>query len=631
MRMYRPLSLICAVAVLLIAGPCASVAQVPVAFLPQSPIIDGVLDNNLQSLPPQPFPVVMAQGSPAAPVKPTYRIAYGAGFLYLYIEVDDASVVNRDRAYQNGDGFQLAITQPLQNDVPTSEFYVMGFATSVDASKSWRQKFVWYRNVDLTFTPLKSAQIETHTEGRRTGIELLLPWSEVYPYHPWLSDAIGFNLCYVKATGETAKTNYFVVEDHRLQSEQSPRLYTRLQFEKPQLRQGAQAYAILQRNHVQLGESVQAKVAVVSASYSRFPVNLRALSGEGTSVSAKDGTLLAKPGLTLHTIEVPTRDLPPGGYSVIWSSPIENVSLAQGLSILPTYDAEALKHRLDGVKNRVNAGSFSTLRFQLQEIQNSASKLKPYDVATSLRMALAAFLETLEAAEQGRDLIAIRAGVQRRAFVSKVDGTLQPYSVRVPAALQPGKKYPLIVYLHGSGEDDRGQLDRVFFPTDAILLAPNGRGTSNAYSSDHAQDDIREAIEDVLANYPADSRRIILTGFSMGGYGVYRTFYEDPARYRALAIFSGDPDIAHRFLGEGHPNFLDAKLLERFRGVPIFVFHGGRDRNCPIELTRELVAKLQASGAKVEFHYEPDKGHETPSPETLHSFGKWLNGVTAEQ
>ena len=53
------------------------------------------------------------------------------------------------------------------------------------------------------------------------------------------------------------------------------------------------------------------------------------------------------------------------------------------------------------------------------------------------------------------------------------------------------------------------------------------------------QEDIREAIADVCRHYPIDRSNIVLAGFSMGGYGVYRTHYETPGMYKALAVFCG--------------------------------------------------------------------------------------------
>ena len=50
-----------------------------------------------------------------------------------------------------------------------------------------------------------------------------------------------------------------------------------------------------------------------------------------------------------------------------------------------------------------------------------------------------------------------------------------------------------------------------------------------------------EVLADVAAHYPVDPERVYLSGFSMGGYGIYRTFSEDPMRYGGLIVLSGVP------------------------------------------------------------------------------------------
>ena len=171
--------------------------------------------------------------------------------------------------------------------------------------------------------------------------------------------------------------------------------------------------------------------------------------------------------------------------------------------------------------------------------------------------------------------------------------------------------------------DDRGQLNDLRTPGYCIELAPRGRGTSTNYCEDHAQDDIREAMADVMANYAVDKDNIILTGVSMGGYGVYRTFHENPKAYKALAVFSG-----HTRMGD--INFLEKEYLKSFKDVEIFIYHGGRDRNCPTEETLEIVELLKDAGAKVGFHLEEDKGHDMPSPKTLSAYYDWLKKMLAK-
>ncbi len=112
----------------------------------------------------------------------------------------------------------------------------------------------------------------------------------------------------------------------------------------------------------------------------------------------------------------------------------------------------------------------------------------------------------------------------------------------------------------------------------------------------------------------------------MGGYGVYRTYYETPGKYKALAVFSGNPNIANQWSnGENiYPDFTQQKYLKIFNNIPIFIFHGEEDRNCSFETTQQIIEKLSNAGANVKFISEEDKGHEPPDEETVKVFHKWI-------
>ena len=553
---------------------------------------------------------------------PSFRIAYTPHHLYLAVEVNAAHLEPRDRAYQNGDGVVVVVGRAHSDGGPTEEFSVLGFSPGTPAAR-WQQRFVWYRNVNLEFRPLEDTEVATASRGDRSFFEIAIPWREVYPLHPWLaSDGIGFNVCVTRAMPNDAYARYCLVDDPHVNAEQHPRRYLPLSFAEPSAPRAPATVAILDRNTMRQGSDAHLELATLAPSPRVTALTVRVLSGEGTRVSSRQTELQAGAGVQRQEVELPTSSLAPGGYTVTWEATDGTSKGRIGLTIVAPADVTALRRRLASVASRVRRGSFTTLQFRLEDIERQERALRPHDVALSLRLAIDQLLADLAAAEAGSDALAGRTGVVRRAYRSRVDGTLQPYSVRIPDDYDPRRTYPLLVYLHGSGEDDRNQLSKDWLPRAAVILAPSGRGTSNWYTSDHAQDDIREAIADVLENYRVDPQHVVLSGFSMGGYGVYRTFKESPKRFAGLAVFSGIPRVPNS--PAGAPDFLETEDLAVFRGTPLFIFHGGKDRNCPIEQTRMLVSRFEKAGVDVEFHYEEGKGHETPGPATLKAFQDWI-------
>jgi predicted esterase len=607
----------------------------PVDFLTAAPAIDGILDSGLRTLPRRMFSEVILVGTGDKPVEAHYRLAYGTGFLYVYVEAQGDKLTFNDRAYQNGDGFHMVIAKPLPGDEPTNEFYVAACSAVDRPELDWTRRVFWYYNVDKLFVPMsREARLEAAAHDGVISFEFLLPWQDVHPYHPWLSAAIGFNLGFVKASGQGAF--YYRVLPVGLGQENKPRRYIRLRFAEPLLDKGVQTFVGLGANHLRLGERLAARAVTLSGGLGSERLSVSVLSGEGTRLESTAVEYPCEPGLSRHEFGVKLGELPPGGYRLAWSSGRgysrgDPSARASGLTILPAADAEGLRRRLEQAKSRLSPGSAATLQFMIEETFGSLGSLRDYETGAKERLALVRLESDLAEAEAGRDMFAGRTGTFRRAFLSKVDGSLQPYAVRVPAGYDPrdGKRYPLLVFLHGSASDETDLAGFDYLSEgDFIELAPRGRGPSNAYTRDHAQEDIEEAIEAVIQSYPIAKTRIVLTGFSMGGYGVYRTFYEHPERYKALAVFSGAPNLGRNYFpGENHPNFGEDSYLEKFKGMPIFIYHGLADRNCPFHITRELVGKLEKVGAAVELVTEEGAGHQRPGPDALRRYHEWLRKV----
>lgn len=602
----------------------------PVQFLEHLPLIDGVLDSNLSHLSDRKFTRIGRDEYKGSIPDASYRLAYGTDFFYVYIEVEADSLICRDRAYQMGDGFHMVLAMPRPDGSPSEEFYVLACSAIDKPRMEWSRRIFWYYNVhDIFVRTSDDAKMEFSEGDGIISFELLLPWRDVHPYHPWISESIGFNLRLVKATQPDGIVWYDVVHDDRIKWELNPRQYARLIFEQPVVTGNSQTFALTNRGHIYDSDGITMTAATAAGSIDDESVNVRVLAGEGDLVASDKAAYAVKAGMTKHTFEIDTRRLVTGGYSVKWRSGTNNSKGEYGLTILPPFDPDAIRQELNGADTGIRISSLSTLEFKLDEVAAQIDSAKAYETCLRPRFRLARLQQEIDEAKAGRDPYSEKTGFVRKAYRSKLDSTLQPYMIWVPEDFDPDLAYPLFVYLHGSASTEYNLMgSQKMIPEGFIALAPRGRGTSNCYTYDYAQEDIAEAIAAMISDYPIDTTRIILGGFSMGGYGVYRTFYETPDKFRALAIFSGHPDIANAWYPENdYPNFTDPELLTLFKDVPMFVFHGVGDRNAPYEITEKMVAKLKQLGCQVEFHPEVDKGHEEASAETYQAYNDWVKRV----
>ena len=116
-------------------------------------------------------------------------------------------------------------------------------------------------------------------------------------------------------------------------------------------------------------------------------------------------------------------------------------------------------------------------------------------------------------------------GLIVRGYVSKIDGSVQPYGLVVPASYQsPGpQKFRLDFWFHGRGEtlteldfiNGRQKSPGEFTPPDTFVLHLYGRYcNANKFAG---ETDLFEALDDVKKHYPIDENRLVVRGFSLGG------------------------------------------------------------------------------------------------------------------
>jgi hypothetical protein len=115
-------------------------------------------------------------------------------------------------------------------------------------------------------------------------------------------------------------------------------------------------------------------------------------------------------------------------------------------------------------------------------------------------------------------------GLVVRGYRSKLDGSIQPYGLVVPTAPRPkDHPYRLEVWLAGRNEKrtelafiaERETSAGQLILNDAIILHPYGRFCNATKFAGEV--DVFEAMNAVCSQYPIDSNRIVVAGFSMSG------------------------------------------------------------------------------------------------------------------
>jgi predicted peptidase len=214
------------------------------------------------------------------------------------------------------------------------------------------------------------------------------------------------------------------------------------------------------------------------------------------------------------------------------------------------------------------------------------------------------------------------------------DGVEIRYRLLPPADAVPGRRYPLVVLFHGSGEigtDNERHLTRFVkawarpeirrdYP--AYVLAPQMPERSANYTAGPESlgrtsvpgrplAATLELIDRLRAELPVDSSRVYAIGFSMGASTTYAALALRPDLFAAAIPVAGVPDPAR------------AAAVAR---TPVWIIHGNSDEENPIGPDRAFYPVLAAMpGARVTF-WEMDAGEHRVPADLLASdaFARWL-------
>jgi hypothetical protein len=180
-------------------------------------------------------------------------------------------------------------------------------------------------------------------------------------------------------------------------------------------------------------------------------------------------------------------------------------------------------------------------------IGNVKEEDKPKAIAGKVdaaRKQLKLGMERAAQLREGKPAWTTQTGPVVRGYVSKIDGSVQPYVLYVPVSYQANTthQYRLDVWCHGRGET----LSELNF-LEQKPVAEFGANTFGLYlygryccaNKFAGEIDCLEALEHVQKHYPIDENRRVIRGFSMGGAACWQFAVHYPGLWAAAAPGAG--------------------------------------------------------------------------------------------
>lgn len=260
---------------------------------------------------------------------------------------------------------------------------------------------------------------------------------------------------------------------------------------------------------------------------------------------------------------------------------------------------------------------------------------------------------------------------EKRTFVNELGMTVE-YWIMKPTNYEAGKKYPLLLEIHGGpsamwgpGEATMWHEFQFFCSQGYGVVYSNPRGSGGydekflrANINDWGKgpsSDVLTALDKTINDGWADTSKLVISGGSYAGYLVAWIISHDK-RFKAACSQRGVYDLA-TFFGEGNawrlvPNFFGGypwetktkEILERESPInyvhnittPYIIFHGENDRRTGVIQSEMMYRSLKVLNRPVEYVRHPGASHEiTRSGDnrqridqmlrTYEFFERWIN------
>ncbi|MBL7745555.1 MAG: dienelactone hydrolase family protein [Chitinophagaceae bacterium] len=163
------------------------------------------------------------------------------------------------------------------------------------------------------------------------------------------------------------------------------------------------------------------------------------------------------------------------------------------------------------------------------------------------------------------------------------------------------KKWPLLIFLHGSGESGN-DLEKVKLHGPPELVE-KGKSFPFIVVSPQAKpregweaENLYRLLQHIKQTQRVDEKRIYLTGLSMGGFGTWEFAMRHPEEFAAIAPVCGGGDTTEAW---------------KLRNIAVWNFHGAKDDVVLPVLSDNMVNAVKRYNPSIRYTLYPDANHNS--------------------
>jgi len=185
-------------------------------------------------------------------------------------------------------------------------------------------------------------------------------------------------------------------------------------------------------------------------------------------------------------------------------------------------------------------------------------------------------------------------GFYDKNFVSESEKI--PYLISLPSDYKnnPGKRHPLILFLHGGDGSNTKHHPKKYAMTEGInfpfvVIAPSCNSGCSWQSVNFGK-----LISEVTDKYNIDKKNIYVMGYSMGGYGTWSAIVRFPELFAAATPICGSGD---------------ATKICVAKDMAIKAFHAKDDNVIPFSGSKKMIDALEKCGGNATLKIATTGGH----------------------